>query len=419
MHRRDVCEEYIRLYRKPGNLSLTDRQKKNMTVKNVCRYCYNVMYNTSPLLLADQQMKIMRLHPRALRLAFTTENGEDMQKILCMFRNIYVENTECPIPKMDYTRGHFKRGVSRWKMVNIIVELSKYLIITIIIMYTYLCFRIFGYQDAEKKQRMLKRQNTLMFMLQLIAFMVLYLEMDDIKILGLYLAQMALFLATILLYTHIYPRVSRLVVNNMCMLLCIGLIMQTRLSYSKAMKQFVIAACAIALSLVIPIIIRKCKFLSEWRRIYAIIGLISLGVVVVIGQVSYGAMLGFTIAGINIQPSELVKIVFVFYVAASLKVSREFKDIVVTTAIAAFHVLILVVSKDLGAALIIFVVYLVMLYVATRQPLYILAGLGAGVASVVVHIICLVAYVQELSHGRIHLQYMTVAVISWHSLYLR
>ena len=43
------------------------------------------------------------------------------------------------------------------------------------------------------------------------------------------------------------------------MLLCIGLIMQTRLSYSKAMKQFVIAACAIALSLVIPIIIRKCK----------------------------------------------------------------------------------------------------------------------------------------------------------------
>lgn len=97
-----------------------------------------------------------------------------------------------------------------------------------------------------------------------------------------------------------------------------------------------------------------------------IIGLISLGVVVVVGQVSYGARLGFYDRGINIQPPELVKIVFVFYVAASLKVSREFKDIVVTTAIAAFHVLILVVSKDLGAALIIFVVYLVMLYVATQ-----------------------------------------------------
>ena len=55
----------------------------------------------------------------------------------------------------------------------------------------------------------------------------------------------------------------------------------------------------------------------------------------------------------------------------------------ITTALAAFHVLILVASKDLGAALIIFVVYLAMLYVATRQPLYLAAGLGAGsVASV-------------------------------------
>ena len=89
--------------------------------------------------------------------------------------------------------------------------------------------------------------------------------------------------------------------------------------------------------------------------------------VVVVGRVSYGAMLGFTVAGINIQPSELVKIVFVFFVASSFKRSTEFKDLVVTTVVAAFHVLILVVSKDLGAALIIFVVYLVMLYVATRS----------------------------------------------------
>ena len=64
--------------------------------------------------------------------------------------------------------------------------------------------------------------------------------------------------------------------------------------------------------------------------------------------------------------------------AASLKESTQFKHVVITTVVAALHVLILVISTDLGAALIIFVVYLVMLYVATRQPLYMLAGLGAG-----------------------------------------
>ena len=52
---------------------------------------------------------------------------------------------------------------------------------------------------------------------------------------------------------------------------------------------------------------------------------------------------------------------------------------------------ILILSVALGfivgsAALIIFVVYLVMLYVATRQPLYVVAGLSAGsVASVVAY----------------------------------
>lgn len=263
-------------------------------------------------------------------------------------------------------------------MTNIIVELSKYLIIILIIMYTYLCFTVFGYADVEKKEEMLRRQNVLMFLMHLTAFIVLYLEMNDIKVAAFYLAQVTLFGATIFLYTHIYPKVSRLVVNNMCMLLCIGMIMLTRLSYTKAVKQFVIASCAIALSLVVPVIIRKVKLLAEWKKFYAIAGLISLAVVAILGQVSYGAKLGFTIGGISIQPSELVKIIFVFYVAASFKAATDFKNVVITTAIAAFHVLILVISTDLGAALIIFMVYLVMLYVATRQPLYMAAGLGAG-----------------------------------------
>lgn len=61
--------------------------------------------------------------------------------------------------------------------------------------------------------------------------------------------------------------------------------------------------------------------------------------------------------------------------AANLNRSLAFKNIVITTALAAAHVLILVFSTDLGSALILFVVYLVMLYTATRQPLYVAAVL--------------------------------------------
>lgn len=262
--------------------------------------------------------------------------------------------------------------------MNIIVELSKYILIFLVVSYGYLCFGVFAYRSAKGKKQVLLRQNIIMFLMHLMAYIVIYIETEEIKMIGFYLMQVVLFGVTILCYTHLYPKVSRLVVNNLCMLLCIGFIMLTRFHYEKAMKQFVFASGGIVLSLILPVLIRKLKMLSEWRVLYGGIGVLSLGAVAVLGRVSYGAKLGFSIAGIHIQPSELVKIIFVFFVAASFKVSLSFRNIVLTTAVAALHVLILVASTDLGAALIIFVVYLVMLYVATKNLFYVFAGLGSG-----------------------------------------
>lgn len=271
-------------------------------------------------------------------------------------------------------------------MVNIIVELSKYLMIILVAIYTYECFAVFGYGDEDTQRSILLRQNLLMFMLHFVAFMVMFLQTEEKKMLVFYGMQVVLFFLILVAYRLLYPRVSRLVVNNMCMLLAIGLIMLTRLSYSLAVKQFVIAAAAVCISLFVPVIIRKVKVLSEWKKFYAVAGVVMLAVVIVAGRVTGGALLGITVAGISIQPSELVKIIFVFFVASSLKEDTSFRNVVITTVVAALHVLILVVSKDLGAALIIFAVYLVMLYVATRQPLYVFAGLGAGsVASVLAY----------------------------------
>ena len=58
-----------------------------------------------------------------------------------------------------------------------------------ITVYTYLCFSIFGYYDSDKKKRCLRKQNVLMFVMHLTAFLVMYLEKKDTKILALYLMQ--------------------------------------------------------------------------------------------------------------------------------------------------------------------------------------------------------------------------------------
>ena len=263
-------------------------------------------------------------------------------------------------------------------MANIIVGVAKYMMILLIALYTYHCFAVFAYADDNMKKRVLHNQRVLMFMIHFMAFAGMYFKTDENKILIFYFAQVIMLGLIMWLYEKFYPKVSRLIVNNMCMLLSIGFIMITRLSYNKAVKQCIIVAGAMLLSYLVPIVIQKTRRLSELKTLYALIGIVALSAVVVVGQVSGGAKLGFEIAGFGIQPSEFVKILFVFYVAASFRKSSSFKDVVWTTLVAGFHVLILVISKDLGAALIIFVVYLVMLYVATKQPLYTIVGMIAG-----------------------------------------
>ena len=64
--------------------------------------------------------------------------------------------------------------------------------------------------------------------------------------------------------------------------------------------------------------------------------------------------------------------------------SLDFKNICITTVVAALHVVILVLSKDLGSALIFFISYVIMLFIATGNWLYLIAAgvLGKGATSI-------------------------------------
>ena len=275
-------------------------------------------------------------------------------------------------------------------MANIIIQVSKYLIIILMAAYTFSCFSIFtrSYEDEENK--VLIRQDVLLFMIQITAFIAMYFATQDLRMMFIYGALAVIVMAVILLYNLIYPNVSRLVVNNMCMLITAGMIMITRLSaqskspYGIAIRQLAFVVVGIVFGLIVPVLIRKMTFLENWTYIYAAVGGAALLIVALFAATLGGAKLSFNIGPVSLQPSEFVKILFVFFVAASLNKSTEFKNVVVTTAIAAAHVLILVLSTDLGAALIFFIVYLIMLYVATRQPLYAIAGVAAGCGAAVI-----------------------------------
>lgn len=278
----------------------------------------------------------------------------------------------------DTSEGEWNKNMS-----NLIIQVSKYLIIILMALYTFQCFTVFSKKDEDDRNFVFLRQNILMFFMHFVAFTVLYLEIGDVTVLMFYGAQVIYLAATLILFRLIYPLASRLLVNNMCMLISIGFIMITRISYDQSVKQFKILAVSTAVALIIPIIIRKLRFITKMYWFYALTGIGLLALVAIMAQSTNGAKLSFTVGGISIQPSEFVKIIFVFAVAGLLSNAREFKGIVLATGLAALHVLILVVSKDLGSALIFFITYLVMLFVSTRNPFYVLAGILAGSAAAV------------------------------------
>lgn len=266
----------------------------------------------------------------------------------------------------------------------VLIELSKYAFAFIMAFYAAVSYYGSYVKNEEKRRVVYIMQNIFMFAIHLLGYFILYINHnEDINYLILYFAQMIYLFVVIVVFDILYPKASRLLVNNMCLLLAVGFVVLARLDYSKCMKQFIIACVSTVICFFIPWLIKKVKSFRNMGWLYCITGLVLLVTVLGSNQV-YGANLVLTIGSVSVQPGEFVKILYVMFIASMFNKTIEFKQTVVTTVMAALHVIILVLSKDLGAALIFFVVYVCMLYVATKRIDYMLVGFVSGAAASVI-----------------------------------
>ena len=69
---------------------ISDRYQKEFTVRCYCRDCYNVMYNSAPLFLADKAERDQKADASAqIRLDFTVENKEQVKEICKIYMNAF------------------------------------------------------------------------------------------------------------------------------------------------------------------------------------------------------------------------------------------------------------------------------------------------------------------------------------------
>ena len=264
-------------------------------------------------------------------------------------------------------------------MLNLMVRVSRYVIVALVVLYTLLDLYYFTKKTERGQNSVVSVQSFLMYVLQFLMSVILFSYYEDISILIFYVVSLLVFAVYQQVYPAIYRRADRHLLNNVLFLVMLGLTVQARLKVNKAYKQLLLLVIAASITLVVPKILDNAKkYLYRWTWFYGIGGLASLMAIMVGGRTEYGAKLSFGVAGFSIQPSEIVKITLVLFVAGMFHRSLEFKQVVITTAVAAAHVLVLVISKDLGTALIYFIAYVFMLYVATEKFYYVLAGFGCG-----------------------------------------
>lgn len=266
-------------------------------------------------------------------------------------------------------------------MYGYILEISKYVIVIYMALYTLICFVALRYGDVGEHASFNVLQKIIILCIHILGFAVIYVETKDLAYLFYFAMQAIVFLAVAILFQVIYPKCNKLAINNMILMLVISMIMLTRIDLDKSNRQFIIVVVSLLTVLAIPFFMQRFEFFDRLTWVYGAVGIAGLSIVLLLGAVTNGSKLTFTIGGLTFQPSEFVKIIFVFFIASLLYKADTFWKTAISAGCAALHVLLLAASRDLGSALIFFVVYVMMLFIATGKYLYLIGGFLAGSAA--------------------------------------
>jgi cell division protein FtsW (lipid II flippase) len=158
------------------------------------------------------------------------------------------------------------------------------------------------------------------------------------------------------------------------------------------------------------IFVRSDGWLRRYKYTWAAAGIGLLLLVFLFGESTGGARLTLRIGPLAGQPSELLKVILVVFLAGYLAENRALLSVSSTRigrlklppipyllpmlAMWGLALAIVIVQRDLGAALLYFLVFLGLLYVATRRAAYVILGVALFIAGGAV-LYALFPHVQE------------------------
>lgn len=224
---------------------------------------------------------------------------------------------------------------------------------------SYFCFRL---------------QTMFMILFHILSFSVLmnvYGFSKDIVL--IYLGELGLIIITSFVIDHFFSKTLLPLWSISQFFLVISFVILARLSIELGVRQLFLATLSYAVVFLVAFIYSKVKFL-QYLGIPCII--IAFALLLMTNATIGGATNWLKIGNFSFQPSEIVKILYIIFLASVFTQFAKYdnKMLMMTGLLTSGLVFVQVFQKDLGSALIFYVVFILMTYVYTTNRFYIITG---------------------------------------------
>lgn len=270
-------------------------------------------------------------------------------------------------------------------MIEIFILLSKYLFLIYMMLFLFSGFCINLSKEGANLNRLffITMQRVMIVLFHITAFVILFFtdKENPGSTLLIGIGSLAYVLLGNLVLGKLYKNSSLTLYNGIFFLADIGIVMLLRLDSELATKQFIWCIIGYVMLLILPPVLSFMPRLDSFKSLYAIAAIAMLLTTLIFGTNLYGSTNWIKIGPISFQPSEVVKLLFVFFLASALAQKPDLRDLIAPAVVSGIIILCLVVQKDLGSALIFSMTFLVVLYIATSNGFLFICGLALGVVA--------------------------------------
>lgn len=206
------------------------------------------------------------------------------------------------------------------------------------------------------------------------------------------LAVAAVFMVVSSIIVEYRAKGQPLIIHLIGVLTALGLIFIFRVDPYYGLRQAYWVLAGYTIFWLTQIFLSEYKRLLDYKYIFMVLSIVFLVFTIVFGVEAGGARSWLSLGSFRFQPSEFVKIFMVVFLAGYLEENKDILRVGTLKlgrfylpdwpylgpllAVCGLSLLLLVFQKDLGMALLFYAIFLVMVYVATERPSFLLLGLG-------------------------------------------